>query len=432
LTAGTIRVAFVTADLGLGGTGKGVVSFATRLDRSRFAPQVITLIQGGPREADLTESGVPFVLGCGDADALSRELEGVDVVHVFRHGIADSLVPAAAARAGVPVLIESNIFGSRDRSPDEQRFACHLFGSMMCLTRYRHRVPADGGFEARHRVLCFPPEADRLRRKAPDRAQARRALGLDPARPVVARVGRAQDLKWRNLLVDMVPHLIGLVPEVQVVFVGPTVAKRARLARRGVLDRVTLIDQVVGDGDLATLYAACDVVVNASMIGESQGLVIAEAMALGIPVVTCSTPWVDNAQVEFVDNGHTGWVANHPREFAEAVADLLIHPGRRTEFGRRARDEIDRLLDPELLTRQLQDLYQHHLHGTEIDWRPASDEIARFEREYPARARASFRPLTPRERAEAFLTRAKEGATRRSAGARMAASNARRCLRRRD
>lgn len=422
-------MAFVTADLGLGGTGKGVVSFATRLDKERFAPKVITLAEGGPRESELRASEVPFVVGCGDADALSRKLKDIDVVHVFRHGIADPLVPAAAARAGVAVLIESNIFGAHDRSPDERRFACHLFGSKMCLTRYRDRIPADPGFEERHRVLCFPPEAERLRRLAPDPSEARRALGLDPARPVVARVGRAQDLKWRNLLADMVPHLIELVPDTQVVFIGPTASKRARLARRGVLDRVTMIDQVVGDENLATLYAACDVVVNAAMIGESQGLVIAEAMSLGIPVVTCSTPWVDNAQVEFVENGNTGWVANHPREFAEAVADLLLHPDRRDEFGLRARDEIDRVLDPTLLTRQLQDLYEHHLHGTDVAWRPTSDEIAQFDRAYPMRARASFRPPTPRERVEALLTRASEGVERRSAGARMAASNARHRIR---
>ncbi len=46
-------------------------------------------------------------------------------------------------------------------------------------------------------------------------------------------------------------------------------------------------------------------------------------MCLGLPVVTCSTPWVDNAQVEQVDPGETGWLADHPRQFAEAVASLL-------------------------------------------------------------------------------------------------------------
>ena len=416
-------MAFVTADLGLGGTGKGVVSFATRLDPRRFSAKVITLLEGGPREMDLVESGVPFVLGVRDVEGLTRELANTDVVHVFRHGIADPVVPTAAERAGVPVLIESNIFGARDRSADESRFACHLLVSMMCLMRYRARLPADPSFAERHRVQYFPPEAQRLRELAPERPEARRALGLDPDRPVVARVGRAQDLKWRNLLVDMVPHLVRLVPEVQVLFIGATEAKRSRLARRGLSDRVALIDRVVGDANLATVYAACDVVVNASMIGESQGLAIAEAMALGVPVVTCSTPWADNAQVEFVDNGRNGWVANHPREYAEAVADLLLHSERRDQFGRQARQDIDRQLDPAALTRQLEQLYDHHLNGSPVTgWAPAADDSERFARDYPRRAKASFRSLTPRERAECLVARGEEELVRKSAGARMAAS----------
>jgi glycosyltransferase involved in cell wall biosynthesis len=422
-----IRVKLITGELGLGGTGKGVVSFASRLDRSRFDASVVSVVRGGPRVAELEAAGIPVKIGFDDSVTLARELEGIDVVHIFRHGITEPLVPAACVIAGVPVLIETNIFGARDRSADEGRFDCHLMVSMMCLMRYRRRGGGPG-FAERHRVLYFPPEAERLRAAAPSRHDACRALGLDPSRPVVARLGRASDIKWRDLLVDMVPELLSLVPGVQVVFVGATKAKRARLAALGVLDRVSLLEPVEGDGPLATLYSACDVVVNASMIGESQGLVIAEAMALGIPVVTCSTPWADNAQVEFVRNGETGWVANHPREFAEAVADLLGDDDRRRAFGEAGRELVDRVLDPDLLTRQLEQLYVHHLRGGEVDWRPTPAEVQRFTAEYPARSRASFRRLSSRERAEAWLMRERETVTRRMASARMVAADVRRRL----
>lgn len=414
-----IRVSFVTAALGLGGTEKGVVSFATRLDPERFSPRVITLAEGGPRAEALRQAGVPVLIGCGEETALAKELAGSDVVHVFRHGIAEPLVPAAVRQAGVPVLIESNIFGAHDRSSDEADFACHLLVSMMCLLRYMKGQPPDALVEERHRVLYFPPEAERLRALAPDPRSARSRLGLDPDRPVVTRLGRAADLKWRDLLVDMVPHLLRLVPEAQILFVGATPAKRKRLARLGVLERVRLMEPVSSDEELAALYGASDVVVNASTIGESQGLVIAEAMALGIPVVTCSTPWADNAQVEFVENGRNGWVANHPVEFAEAVADLLGDPGRRTEFGHQARQKIDQVLDPAQLTRQLEALYEHHLRGSRVGWQPSRKEVARFADEYPDRCSASFRPLTPRERAQTMAARIREAMERRIAGARM-------------
>ena len=148
----------MAAELGLGGTQRGLVSFATRLDRERFSPRVITLAGGGPREGTLRAAGVPVVTGCSGEQTLAHELEGSDVVHVFRHGIAEPLVPAAARRAQVPVLIEGNIFGARDRSADEPQFACHLFISMMCLLRYRRGAGGDANFAARHRVLYLPIE----------------------------------------------------------------------------------------------------------------------------------------------------------------------------------------------------------------------------------------------------------------------------------
>jgi hypothetical protein len=56
-------------------------------------------------------------------------------------------------------------------------------------------------------------------------------------------------------------------------------------------------------------------------------------MALGIPVVTNSTPWTDNAQVEVVDNGVNGWAANHPRVFAEAWPTCLATSGAASPLG---------------------------------------------------------------------------------------------------
>ena len=414
-----IRVAYLTPELGLGGTAKGMVSVATRLDRRRFDVRVISYGLDGPRRAEIERTGVPVTLVT--PGELADELAGVDIVHVYRHGIAEPLVPAACAHAGVPVLIESNIFGAHDRSADERRFKCHLFLSMMCLMRYRAKHGGAPDFDERHRVLYLPVEGAALRAASPGRDEACRQLGLDPARPVVGRLGRAADLKWRDLLVDMVPHLLDRVPEAQVVFVGATDAKRERLKRLGIADRVRLIEPVADARALATLYAACDVVVNASMIGESQGLVIAEAMALGLPVVTCSTPWADNAQIEFVQNGETGWVANHPREFAEAVTDLLTNPERRAAFGAAGRGLVDRVLDPDVLTRQLEQLYLHHLSGGTVHWRPTTEEVAEFTHGYAHRARAAFRALSAREQIEARAAREQETLIRRLASARMIA-----------
>jgi glycosyltransferase involved in cell wall biosynthesis len=295
------------------------------------------------------------------------------------------------------------VFGVPDESPDARSFDCHLLISKMSALRYRRRAGLDGRtFGRRHRVSYYPVEARRLRAAAPELAQAKQALGLDPGRPVVGRLGRADDRKWNTLVVDMIPRLLQLVPEAQMMLVGATPAVRRRLARHRVLDSVTEIEPVAGVDELARLYSACDVFVTGSAIGETFGLAIAEAMALGVPVVTSSTPWVDNAQVELVDEGSTGHVANHPQPFAEAVAALLRDDAHRQAIGAAARQKVDREFDAERLTRQLERLYAGLLAGNEIpEWSPGPEEVDAFTEEAFSRTRAQFRPLRPRERLEA-------------------------------
>jgi glycosyltransferase involved in cell wall biosynthesis len=268
------------------------------------------------------------------------------------------------------------------------------------------RTPA---FHDRHRVQYLPVD-ETIRRLAPPRREAKEELGLDPERPVVGRIGRAADAKWRDLLVDMVPELLRLAPEAQVVFVGATPAKRKRLARRGVLERCLLLEPTTDEGQLATITAACDVSVGASRIGESLGLANLEAMSLGIPVVTCSTPWADNAQVEFVEHGVTGLIANHPRPFAEAVATLLHDDELRGRLGESASRLVRERFDLGQLTAQLERLCISLADEGRVpdEWEPGAQTVESFGREYERRSALEFRPLSRTERFGAGLMRRRE------------------------
>jgi glycosyltransferase involved in cell wall biosynthesis len=398
-----LRVVHATNELGLGGTAKVAVTHALAHDRAMVEPSVVAMLWEGPRRAELEAAGIPVAGADGDVGRLAELLSGADVVHVHRAGHPEPLLPEAARRAGVPVLVETNVFGFQDTTPDERDFRCHLTVSRMCALRYRARAGLAGPeFHERNRVSYNPVDTGLLRSVAPEAAEAKRSLGLDPGRPVVGRLGRGDDRKWNVLVVDMVPRLLALAPEAQVMLVGTTDSVRRRLARLGVLDRVAIVEPVAEPEALARLYAACDVFVTGSAIGESFGLAIAEAMALGVPVVTSSTPWTDNAQVELVDEGRTGHVANHPQPFAEAVASLLEDDDRRAALGKAARGKVDRLFSVVPLTRQLERLYAALAAGGPLpEWSPSPSEVDAFAEEYARRAVAQFRPLTGRERLEA-------------------------------
>jgi glycosyltransferase involved in cell wall biosynthesis len=399
-----LEAVLATHTLDLGGTEKSLVNHALAIDRTRVRPRAVALAEPGRRAADLEAAGIPVSHASLHAERLVELLRGADVVHVWRGGLADPMLPAACRAAGVPRLVETNVFGLVDASADERDFACHLFMSQMCAMRYRRAVGLDNdAFHERHRVLYNPIDVERLRALAPERGAARSALGLDPDRPTVGRIGRADDRKWSPLAIAALPTVLERVPDAQILLVGLTPERRRQLRRLGLEQRVTALEPTADERRLATLYAACDVLVSVSMIGESFGVALAEAAALGIPAVTHSTPWTDNAQVEVVEHGRTGLVADHPRPFGEAVALLLADEGRRRALGDEAARRAAERFGAEPLTRRLEALYEGIARDgrAPAEWEPDAGGLAAFEREYPKLARRQLRPLTPREQLEA-------------------------------
>jgi glycosyltransferase involved in cell wall biosynthesis len=399
-----LELAVVCNAFSMGGTAKAAVTYALNHDRARVRPRAIALTELGVRAGELEAQGIEVVCAQDNPDRLARQLRGVDVVHVHRSGMAEPIVPTACRAAGIEALVETNVFGWRDTSPDDAQFSAHLLISQMCAMRYRERAGLDPeAFHHHHRTLYYPVDVDALRAEAVSRLEAHELLRLDPDRPTVVRVGREDDRKWGDILVAMVPHLLGQVPDVQIVFVGVTAHRRAQLRRLGVLERVRCLPSSSDPRRVAAFYRAADVFASASSIGESFGLAIAEAMALGVPVVTSSTPWTDNAQVEVVDNGVNGWVANHPRVFAEAVADLLGDEQRRVMFGAAAAEKADAKWHPSRLTRELERLFEAvtTVGAPPEEWTPGVAEQVAFEAEYSRRATAQYRVLSPREQREA-------------------------------
>jgi glycosyltransferase involved in cell wall biosynthesis len=406
-----LKVALTANALSLGGTEKALETHAVELARLGVDVRVVGVKEGGPRAARLEKAGIEVAVANGRTEVLAGMLAGADLVHAFRAGVGEPIVPAACRAAGIEVLVESNVFGAVDASPDEPFFACHLLPSKFCALRYRERTGLTAEeLHRRHRVSYWPVDIAGLRELAVDPAQAKAELGLDPARPLVCRIGRDNDRKWRNLLVDMVPSLFELAPEAQVALVGATPAKLRRLERAGSLEAVRLFLPTSDERELARLYSATDVFVTAAEIGESHSYAIEEAMAFGIPVVTCSTPWVDNAQVEQVDEGRTGHVANHPRAFAEAVASIVADESRMAEMSAAARGKAEALYDARPLTEQLRGLYGALLAGEGVpeDWSPPLASVDQFELEYPRRLKAQFRALSEREEREVALERIRE------------------------
>jgi glycosyltransferase involved in cell wall biosynthesis len=142
------------------------------------------------------------------------------------------------------------------------------------------------GIGRRSQFITVPSgvPTDELRARAPERAAARRALGLPPDAFVVAAVGRLVPVKGFDLLVQALPALLEALPDALVLVAGDG-PERERLAvraeRLGVRDHVRLLGSHT---DVVEVLAAADVLAAPSR-NEGMGRALVESMALGVPVV---------------------------------------------------------------------------------------------------------------------------------------------------
>ncbi|MDR2604173.1 MAG: glycosyltransferase family 4 protein [Desulfovibrio sp.] len=357
-----IRVLHVASALDLGGTAKTMQLFVQHLDRRRFLPAVWSPGQG-PRGRLLRDSGVPLFIG-KDLAACARQFRP-HIVHVHRAGWPEPelLRPLRAAfRPGpehpcrrLPRIVETNVFGRYDPSPSGRLIDVTLLVSHFCAERLR--VAEGRVIEApRHEVLYNPVDVETYAVLTPDPEQR------DYSRPVFGRLSRADPGKWSMLTLEALPLVRSRVPEFTFLVIGGIPEAGEFVRAHGLERHVHFLPPALTDEELAGFFNRLSFFAHANNTGESFGMVIAEAMAAGLPVVThpCRD-WRDNAQVELVRNGVTGFVADGPQAYADAVVRLLSDPALCRAAGAAARADARARFDVHALTRRLEAIYDETL-----------------------------------------------------------------------
>ncbi len=162
-----------------------------------------------------------------------------------------------------------------------------------------------------------------------DGSAYRRAAGI-PDRPfVVGHVGRLAPEKNMGFLAEAVAGFLVRYPSGRFLLIGEGASKGEVLAtfdRHGLSGRINA-GGVLQGSELASAYKAMDVFAFASLT-ETQGMVLTEAMAAGVPVVALDAPGAR----EVVRDGVNGRLV--PRPDAEAFREALrwvaeLHPGER-------------------------------------------------------------------------------------------------------
>ena len=228
-----------------------------------------------------------------------RRLLGVDVVHAHSPFVTGWMAASFARRRGVPLVFTYHTrldayahYAPFDRTTTERamieltRRYANAADAVVAPTRAMETRLRDVGVRARIAVVPSAIDIERFAggvRSVPLRAR----LGASNGETIVLVVSRLGAEKNLDLALDAMHALPGAV--LAIVGDGPQRGHlEARARRAGLANRVCFTGAIARD-ELPGVYASADVFVLPSTT-ETQGLVLLEALAAGLPVVAADSP----------------------------------------------------------------------------------------------------------------------------------------------
>jgi glycosyltransferase involved in cell wall biosynthesis len=220
-----------------------------------------------------------------------------------------------------------------------ERANVHSAQRVIVPSRYSAGVAQEVYAIPRERIAVVPESIDLAEWGRRFAAAPRHATGA----PTVLSVARMYPRKRLEDLVSAAVRLRARIPNLRVRIVGggPESARlRMLVTRLGLSEIVTFVGEISRSA-LAVEYVSADCFCLPT-VQEGFGLVFAEAMAAGLPIVACRAAAVP----EVVVDGSTGLLVSprDPEELAKAMETLLTNAALRAELsaaGRRRVEEFD-------------------------------------------------------------------------------------------
>ena len=293
---------------------------------------------------------------------------GYDLVHIQTPFVAHYLGLRLARELNVPVVesyhtfFEEYLFHYIPFLPRRWlRAVARGFSRRQCNAIQGVIVPSSAmlevlrGYRVTAEAAVIPTGIELADFAAGDGAAFRVRYDIAAQRPTLVFVGRVAFEKNIDFLLRMLLRVRQEIADILLVIAGQGPAEghlRSLVTRLGLEDNVRFIGYLGRDGALQGCYAGGDIFVFASRT-ETQGLVLLEAMALGVPVV--STAVMGTRDVLHAGEGAV-IAPEEEQPFADAVVALLREPERRAQLAPTARAYAATWAAP-LLARRLADYY---------------------------------------------------------------------------
>lgn len=341
-----LRVMFLTTSMPVGGAETLLVNLVRRLDRARFAPEVVCLKEAGPLGEMLSaELPVYSDLLAGKFDLrvlprLWRLMNSPPADAVITVGAGDKMFwgRIAARLAGVPVVASAlHSTGWPDGIGKLNRLLTPWTDAFIGVAdaHARHLVENEGFPAKKVHAIYNGVDCDRF---APQNAAPiRAALGVAADAPVVGILAALRPEKNHELFLSGAQRIHAELPKAKFLVIGdgPRRAELETLADK--LGIASAVHFLGSRQDVPELLAACDLVALTSH-NEASPVSILEALSVGCPVVASNVGSVH----ETVVDGETGrlFPAGDLDAFAAASIELLSNEPTRRSLGAAGRERV--------------------------------------------------------------------------------------------
>jgi glycosyltransferase involved in cell wall biosynthesis len=227
----------------------------------------------------------------------------------------------------------------------------------VAVSDHNPRIIAGSGTYRASRVRRIYNGVDLLRPKGAPGAAFRERYGIPAERILITQVAQMKREKGVDDILEAAPLALAQQPNLHFAFVGDgqSAGRYAARARElGIQDHVTWTGLSV-DPRAEGVFAASDIFCHPSRWQEAFGLVLAEAMSCGKPIVATTVGGIP----EVVEDGKTGFLVP-PGDLA-ALAGKLVWLARdaalRERMGRAGRERVVARFDVRAVTQELMEVY---------------------------------------------------------------------------
>ena len=288
----------------------------------------------------LIHSQHPFVMG-GMATAFARDmnLPLVFTLHSSYDVYARQFVPIASKLAGV--LTEEVV----------KRYLGKCTHIIVPAPGLRDFILREYQVDAPVSVVPTPVDLSMYRDLEPGRVRAE--LGLEKVE-LLLYVGRLAEEKNIEFLLRSFARIVAQRPQARLLLVGKGMHERSlrRLARKLDLGERVIFNGAIPYDEIPHYAAAADLFVFASLV-DTQGLVLIEAMAAGVPVVALES----SGSTDVLSKGGGVIVPVQEEAFADTVLALLADEPRRRVLGEQAVQAVQRYAISSITARMV-DVYE--------------------------------------------------------------------------